>query len=88
MCEGEEIRIIPRKGSLRNLKGIVKKDVGITSAELDKIIKASSTMSTESMSDHPNIATNAFPSSVRYMLKFLPFLSVTTSPSSSSPLRW
>ena len=39
MCEDEEIRVIPRKGSLRNLKGIVKKDIGITNAELDKIIK-------------------------------------------------
>ena len=41
VCEGDEIKIIPKKKSIKSLKGIIKKDIGITSTEIDKVIRTS-----------------------------------------------
>jgi len=41
ICEGEEIKIIPKKKSIKNLKGIIKKDLKITSENIDEVIRES-----------------------------------------------
>jgi len=41
ICEGEDIKIIPKKKSIKNLKGIIKKKLKITSENIDEIIKES-----------------------------------------------
>jgi len=41
ICEGEEIKIIPKKKSIKNLKGIIKEELKITSVDIDEVIKES-----------------------------------------------
>ncbi len=41
VCEGDEIRIIPKKKSIKELKGTIKKDIGITSTKIDEVIRSS-----------------------------------------------
>jgi len=41
ICEGEEIKIIPKKKSIKSLRGIIKKDLKITSENIDEVIRES-----------------------------------------------